>query len=250
MVWIDRHEENTIGKITYLIIFHISMIMLLWSLLTTMFTDPGKVPLYWGYFLDPAESKNRRYCLICHIFKPERCHHCSQCGRCVLNMDHHCPWINNCVGFFNRKFFLLMLFYVILTAILAAFGMVGHVIDMFFVKDEFVNYWMSDLFIFGGFCLDVAAIIVIGLFFKFHIELVLKNSTTIENLDKKRTATTKTNNTSYNMGEYYNLLQVFGENFWIWPFPIFSERGKPVGDGILWPKKQIEITSAEKDKEE
>ena len=53
-----------------------------------------KILLTKGYFLDDPECKKRRYCLICHIFKPERCHHCSACNRCVLNMDHHCPWIN------------------------------------------------------------------------------------------------------------------------------------------------------------
>ena len=29
-------------------------------------------------------------------------------------MDHHSPWINNCIGFWNRKHFLLLLIYVVI----------------------------------------------------------------------------------------------------------------------------------------
>lgn len=96
--------------------------MSVWSFVAVAVTDPGKVPVMWGlYNSNPLE---RKFCLICHNFKPERCHHCSKCGQCVLNMDHHCPWINNCVGFFNRKYFLLFLIYLQLALATALFQMI------------------------------------------------------------------------------------------------------------------------------
>jgi len=51
-------------------------------------------------------------CTRCASYRPPRAHHCRVCQRCVRKMDHHCPWINNCVGEFNQKFFLQFVLYV------------------------------------------------------------------------------------------------------------------------------------------
>merc|ERR1719494_201695 len=94
-----------------LIIYHIFFILLCMTFYQSIMTDPGTVPPNWGFYMGD-ETKRRRYCKMCNVWKPDRTHHCSICNRCILNMDHHCPWINNCVGFYNRKFFIQLLLYV------------------------------------------------------------------------------------------------------------------------------------------
>lgn len=52
-----------------------------------------------------------RYCADCQLPKPPRAHHCSICGQCVMNMDHHCPWVASCVGMCNYRYFVLFMFW-------------------------------------------------------------------------------------------------------------------------------------------
>ena len=47
-------------------------------------------PLYL-HLLQEEKGESLPMCSRCNGFKPPRAHHCSQCDRCVMKMDPHCP---------------------------------------------------------------------------------------------------------------------------------------------------------------
>ena len=223
--------------LTLLIIFHILLLLLLMAFISTMVTNPGEIPLYWGFYIGDDDYKRKRYCLICNAFKPERSHHCSVCNICVLNMDHHCPWVDNCIGFYNRKHFMQLLFFVVILTIYVDFSEIYFIFDMC-VKLFKKHIKYSELFYTGLVIICYAAVfvfsIIITMFLKFHIKLVLNNSTTIESLDTEH----KKDNEKFDLGYSQNWEQVFGVEplFWFLPFP--TKRGRPEGDGLTWKTKE------------
>lgn len=50
---------------------------------------------------------NLKYCYTCLIYRPRRTVHCADCDACIQEMDHHCPFISNCVGKRNYTAFFL-----------------------------------------------------------------------------------------------------------------------------------------------
>ena len=226
-------QKNFRLILTLLIIFHALVLLLLMAFISTMSTNPGEIPLYWGFYIGDDDYKRKRYCLICNAFKPERSHHCSVCNICVLNMDHHCPWVDNCIGFYNRKYFMQLLFFVVILTIYVDISELYFVADMCIkLLKKHIKY--SELFHVGLVVISYAAVfvfsIIITMFLKFHIKLVLNNSTTIESLDTDH----KKDNEKFNLGCRQNWEQVFGVEPLFWFIPIPTKRGRPEGDGLTW----------------
>ncbi|KAL9230884.1 hypothetical protein vseg_006177 [Gypsophila vaccaria] len=76
------------------------------------FCNPGTpLPIVWGSY--PAVRKDElwdyTFCHHCSQLKSPITHHCSSCGMCVLNMDHHRTFIRNCVGAANHCYFISFL---------------------------------------------------------------------------------------------------------------------------------------------
>jgi hypothetical protein len=53
-------------------------------------------------------------CPDCQVLRTPRSKHCAICNRCVARFDHHCPWINTCVGIHNHNVFLVFIFTLLL----------------------------------------------------------------------------------------------------------------------------------------
>lgn len=86
-----------------------------------------------------------------------------------------------------------------------------------------------------GALIQIAFYCVIISFFKFHVDLVLENSSTLDNLERQRNPNVGPN--VYNVGAYENFIQVFGTNSSLWLLPIEAKTSNRA-NGVVWPKNQ------------
>jgi len=217
-----------------LFLHHVIFGMLVFSFYQCIMTDPGIVPPNWGFYMGD-ETKRRRYCKMCNVWKPDRTHHCSICNRCILNMDHHCPWINNCVGFYNRKFFIQFLLYtyvclfgVVTTSLYEVchrFYRLTHETDLFNER----WYFFTSILIAMAYSMSLLMQCTLTNFIRFHLKLVRDNYTTIENLEREEDQKSK-----FDIGSRRNWEQVFGATPWLWWLALHTQSSRPIGDGVRW----------------
>lgn len=206
---------------------------ILFNYYSAMMTGPGHAPKEMtreamsAQLHDPElrEGNHYRYCKQCQAIKPMRSHHCGICKRCVLKMDHHCPWVNNCVGWRNQRYFILFLVY--LWAGSGFFLLTGK--DVVF--KSLLGRSRSTLLLIAT-IMSLSAFFATSLFIMWNIVLLATNKTTIEFwnvlLDKRKRGH------PYNLGLQRNFREVFGHhaNCYNWLLP---STAPPPGDGYVYP---------------
>lgn len=197
----------------------------------------GRCPSDWFPMMVQETKKNGlpRHCKWCVKYKPDRAHHCRVCRTCILKMDHHCPWLYNCVGFHNYKFFFLLLLYstldchLIFWTMMESVGRCANNPDTPFLR-MFLTLFGVTLSCFLG---------ILGTaFFGFHIFLTLKAKTCIELLEKSQPGKVF-DQSPYDVGVWGNIRAILGEVPLLWLLPL----APPKGEGLSFVSEETRLTA-------
>lgn len=243
-------------KIIAGIAFYFCSAMVLICHLKSMFTSPGFVYEGWENdyktIYDENEIKNstnkilspydkKLFCQKCSMKRPGRAHHCKLCNKCVLKMDHHCPWIMNCVGHANQKYFVLFLFYATLGDLIGFVILLNETLALDFdnlpkysEKKDFLSVIVFPMLLLGCTMLAFSMTIAIGFLFFVQIRFVLYNSTTIESKKFEKYE----DSPYYFEKHFFNFKVVMGDDALEWFFPVFKKNIHNHGFYFINPKNQ------------
>ena len=100
----------------YIFILYTILFFALHSFYLCSVSNPGIIKpknissLKKKYPYDFLFNSEEKFCNKCNMDKINRSKHCIICDKCIEKFDHHCVWINNCVGGRNIKYFYYFIF--------------------------------------------------------------------------------------------------------------------------------------------
>lgn len=173
-------------------------------------------------------------CRTCNVTRPPRSFHCSRCDACVevhgkllrtnFIIDHHCPWVGNCVGKRNHKFFALFItytgFHCIFSTITGLVALINKYPKILNGEEMLINFpcWITTIF--GA--MMACTLIPFGM---YHFWLISEAKTTNEEV---RGRYDMWGMNPYDRGSCRNNLR---QSFTTYPSMIFSDMYKSSGFG-------------------
>lgn len=117
--------------------------------------------------------------------------HCRHCDKCVHLFDHHCPWLNNCVGSGNYRYFVMVVSTTLFFTSIQL-GLSLYMVRCYFdsaVSKEFHEHVRKFLFmppvayitLVVVYCVVLIPVVgLIGQLFHFHLQIMRLQTTTYD----------------------------------------------------------------------
>lgn len=163
-----------INSLILYVIFYIFLGLLIVSFAFARLFNPGILlpndNLTWIEMVEKQFPINN-YCPWCRVFKKLSTKHCHSCKHCIEGFDHHCNWIDNCVGKSNSGIFMSFVIVILLNLIVCYY----IALTAFLIKDSASIQTKGGLgfaFIFLHTPKDVFAIFIMSVCILFFVPVV------------------------------------------------------------------------------
>eukprot|EP00095_Tigriopus_kingsejongensis_P006239 maker-scaffold301_size216225-snap-gene-1.27 protein:Tk06239 transcript:maker-scaffold301_size216225-snap-gene-1.27-mRNA-1 annotation:"palmitoyltransferase zdhhc6" len=231
--------DQSWGGYLNLMVFLMISSSTLYHFMAALLVGPGHVPEGWQP-AQPTDQAHLQFCHACQAFKAPRSHHCRKCGKCVKKMDHHCPWINNCVGHDNHGFFVGFLASAVLGCSHASWILAMSI--YYGLNRSWYAYYGTGqepqvmltlvtliVYLFG-LGMAIGVVLAVGTLLFFQLRSVVRNQTGIEDWILEK-ASYRLRHTTDTFAHPYDLGR--SGNFW----QVINLTCRPMCDGIEWPLK-------------